>query len=658
MAGTLEAPVPRIDGSAGKPPAERYPARPAEASWPSTCQDRGQVMDLVDTASSALPESRVQVSRRRGLPSLRWLAYLTRRLASVSVLALATVCDAEPAAEADLLGELALEPATVVLRPRSLSESAIGRIAEGAVGGAVAPAFRAACHSASGGNPRLASELVDTIVREAIAPSSDQSARVLALGPGAISGAIRRRLAHLPAATGEFAYAVLILGDGCTLEHAAALAGITRSAAVDAAESLARAEILALEPPSLSFAHPVVRVALYDHLSLAERERRHRRAAEVLAEAGVSAERVAGHLLLTAPREDRWAIEVLRHAARRSYVTADVAVSYLRRALAEPPDQEMRGAVLSELGFAEALMNGPAGVEHLREALTLIAPSPRRAEVAELLGRVLFILARPDEAMAVLERVIEELGDDASDLRGRLEAGLILSAINEPSLYALALGRMRRIRGEMPRAETPRKTLAGLLAYHDARALARERDVVVGDALDALAGRTLLEAVEGGGAYALATLVLVAAGRDEAFAAYDDLLDHASRRGSVAAYAIAKAFRARALVARGELADAQAEGSEAVELFERWGSVIGRGFVHANLADALMEQGDLTGADEALARAGLGAEPPDNAHAHWFLDSRARLHFLRGEPERSAAEMLDLGRRYEAVGGRNPALVA
>ena len=74
LAGTLEAPVSRIDGSAGKPPAERYPARPAEASWPATCQGRGQVMDLAGTASSALPESRVQASRRRGLPLLLdWL---------------------------------------------------------------------------------------------------------------------------------------------------------------------------------------------------------------------------------------------------------------------------------------------------------------------------------------------------------------------------------------------------------------------------------------------------------------------------------------------------------------------------------------------------------------------------------------------------------
>jgi hypothetical protein len=74
LAGTLEAPAPRAGGSAGQPPAVRYPARPAEASWPATRQRRGQVMNLVDAASSALPESRVQASRRRGLPLLLdWL---------------------------------------------------------------------------------------------------------------------------------------------------------------------------------------------------------------------------------------------------------------------------------------------------------------------------------------------------------------------------------------------------------------------------------------------------------------------------------------------------------------------------------------------------------------------------------------------------------
>ena len=72
--GAPDAPAAQSAGSTRPALAERYPARGAAESWAATRQGRGQVMDLVDTASSDLPESRVQNSRRRGLPLLLdWL---------------------------------------------------------------------------------------------------------------------------------------------------------------------------------------------------------------------------------------------------------------------------------------------------------------------------------------------------------------------------------------------------------------------------------------------------------------------------------------------------------------------------------------------------------------------------------------------------------
>jgi len=54
--------------------AARFPARPVAKCWPATGQDRDQVLQLVDTASAGLPESRIEVNRRRGLPVLLdWL---------------------------------------------------------------------------------------------------------------------------------------------------------------------------------------------------------------------------------------------------------------------------------------------------------------------------------------------------------------------------------------------------------------------------------------------------------------------------------------------------------------------------------------------------------------------------------------------------------
>jgi integrase len=54
--------------------AARFPARPVAECWTATGQYRDQVMQLVDTASAGLPESRIEANRRRGLPVLLdWL---------------------------------------------------------------------------------------------------------------------------------------------------------------------------------------------------------------------------------------------------------------------------------------------------------------------------------------------------------------------------------------------------------------------------------------------------------------------------------------------------------------------------------------------------------------------------------------------------------
>ena len=47
---------------AGESPATGFPPRPVAVSWPTTCQDRSQVMRLVESASSTLPKTRVEKS--------------------------------------------------------------------------------------------------------------------------------------------------------------------------------------------------------------------------------------------------------------------------------------------------------------------------------------------------------------------------------------------------------------------------------------------------------------------------------------------------------------------------------------------------------------------------------------------------------------------
>src|SRR5207237_4745996 len=141
----------------------------------------------------------------------------------------------------------------------------------------------------------------------------------------------------------------------------------------------------------LTFAHPVVRAAVYDDMSTAERIAAHRRAARVLADAGAESEQIAVHLEQSIPNGDPFVVDTLMHAAQRALQrgSSDVAVANLRRALDEPPSPEQRGGVLRALGLAERLLWNDEAIEHLGEAFELIEKPVRRARIALELGRAL-----------------------------------------------------------------------------------------------------------------------------------------------------------------------------------------------------------------------------------------------------------------------------
>jgi DNA-binding CsgD family transcriptional regulator len=108
---------------------------------------------------------------------------------------------------------------------------------------------------------------------------------------------------------------------------------------------------------------------------------------------------------------------------------------------------------------------------------------------------------------------------------------------------------------------------------------------------------------------------------------------------------------------RGELAEAEGEGREALDACDAWGLDLAAGYLHGYLADALVEQGKVDDAAAVLAR-GAYAGDYDTAHAHWFLDSRARFRTASGDLRQGLEDTLAARRSFEAVGGRNPAFMA
>src|SRR6185436_489188 len=92
--------------------------------------------------------------------------------------------------------------------------------------GAPDPAFAAACHHATGGNPFLLEQLVSEVRAEGIEPTAENAERVESLGPDTVRASVLLRLERLPSAGGPVARALAVLGEhDVTLKDVATLAG-------------------------------------------------------------------------------------------------------------------------------------------------------------------------------------------------------------------------------------------------------------------------------------------------------------------------------------------------------------------------------------------------------------------------------------------------
>ncbi len=575
-------------------------------------------------------------------PSLRFLAYLVRRLEGLDVLLALGLRTAEPGTDPALVGEVASAPGALVLRPRPLGPEGVAELARARLGAEPDPAFATACHEAAGGNPLLLGQLLASLAEDGVEPGAGQVAAVRRAAPRAASRIVLTRLARLPPDAGAVARAVAILGDGAGLPAVAALAGLDEPRVAAAAAALARAEILRAEPP-LGFVHPLVRDAVYHALPPGVRELRHADAARVLADARAPAEEVATQLLAAPRRGDPWAVDVLVAAAasaqRRG--AADSAVAHLARALEEPPAPAARGRLLLDLGVTAAGLDGPLAAERLAAAYDELPDPASRAEAAVALAHCLLFTRPPGEAVAVARRASRELPPEPDDPRRALAAVELLAitfgAGGEP---AVATGPGEALDGPGGRA------LAAVTAWH--RALTGGDGRACADlALRSLAGGGLTADGDFVGA-GTAIAVLILAERDEALDALDLMEAAGHRHGSHFAVNTSHYFRAGAWLQRGELADAEGSMRKAMEVAGLWGDLT---WERAELARILLERGDLAGTRDLLD--GAASHAPGSVPAHSLRRARVGLLLAEGRP----AEALAAAEEYASHLGRitNPA---
>ena len=560
--------------------------------------------------------------------SLRFIGYLERRLESLRVLVLTAARMDDSEAESRLLLDIAHDPAAVALRLSALSEDGAVELVRERLGPDADRAFCAACHGATGGNPLLLGELLKTLQAESVKPDAAHADAVREVGPGAVSRTVLLRLSRLPADAVEVARAVALLGDGASLPATAAMAGLDESRVADATRSLVAAEMLRDATP-LGFVHALVRDAVYHELPVSERQLRHERAAKELAALGAAPELVASHLLLVPSRGDPWVAGVLREAGLLATRRGDPesAVSYLRRALEEPPAGEDRARLLWELGSAEARIDSAASAERLREVHDRLEDPLQRALAADVLARSLLWTRPPEEAVAVAQRAVAELGGTHNDQRRALEAIELYAVFFGGAQVPDHAARLARVRAAGIPNRLGAQMLAAVAAWDWALGGGSAEECSQ-FALAVLADGALIARDPGFGA-AVAGSVLGLADHDGALRVWEEAMSAARRLGSLPSACSLNLWRGWTWLQRGELGEAESALREASEqLQEGFGDngpspSYGAGF----LGRLLIERGDRAGARAALA----SRSNPSPASDGDALVRRAELELLLAE---------------------------
>jgi DNA-binding CsgD family transcriptional regulator len=643
LRGAARLAAPALGLAEGDEPAGRDSEHAARHGLYWVCAnlaEEGPLVVAVDDAQWADP------------PSLAWLAYSARRLEDLPVLLVVAARTAEPGEGTAAITQIAGDLPAVRLHPQPLGQPAVTEWLAGAFRRHPDPEFAQACRQATGGNPFLVLELVRALGEQGVEPAAKFAAQVSEQGPETIASGLAARLGRFPKGAEELSRALALLGSRGELGHVAALAGLDLATAEEAADALARASVLNPGRP-LEFVHPVVRQATYAQLSETERARGHARAAGLLREAGAPLDELAIHLLATEPSGDPATVETLRAAARAATARGapGAAVSYLRRAVREPPAEEERDRALMELGAAESQAGEPTAVGRLAEAAEAARDPRLRAQALRQLAWTQVVSGSAGEGAKTFEEAIAATPDDDRDLRMEVEAELIATAQMGLLPPAVARSRLRTIDAEAITGGSPgEQALLGVLAFEAIRAN-RPSEIAAELAERAIDGPMLTgdRLTDSPPLVLVMTSLLYSERLDLLGRLVVEGREQASRRGSLRAFVICTFVNAHVLLRQGALASAAAEALEAA-----WTEGIYEPGIQmtaaATGAQALVECGQLDEAHRVLRRAGVADTPAEEIFLEEPVYARGTLALAQGDARRARDDLRACGRRLLAHG--------
>ncbi len=628
------------EGRAGRP-LDTYAALHALYRLVAAFSKRQPVLVAVDDVEQA------------DAPSLRWLAYLLRRLGSVRVALVTTQCTGTESADPELLAEV-----TTALRRISLGGLCLGdcaRLIGDTFSDEVSEEFVAACRAATGGNPFLLYELARGLVAQDLSPVGASAAQVRSFGPRQVATAVLTRLRKQGASLVPLAGVVAALGQA-EPELAAAASGLELSEVVAGADVLVRKGIFR-PGPQLAFAHSIVQSAVEQDPGAVDHEIVHARAALFRYRRRAPAEQVASHVLRSPGLADRWVIEVLTEAARCAVARGapESAVSYLQRALRHRLSEATQVRLLFQLGMTEVQVDPRAAIDHLREAHQRAADPTTEAHVALVLAPELGEQERYGEALHILDRAAAV----APELAQQVELHILCLTIDERYTESNVSTRLAALRRRDDLSPSTRRFIAAITAFASVlgdRTIDETREPVM-LAWQLRARGALWQADKWNWTstweFGFVVLALVMTERLDLAEDYcSETLTAARDRGMSMTAAAAAALRAQVNLRRGRVAEAEVDARHALRVLDELGAGTRSGtiFALATLLEILVDRGDFSTAMRELTARGLDGELPPVWRYNYLLVTRGLLRANLGDTTRALADLSECGRRFHEGG--------
>ena len=594
-------------------------------------------------------------------PSLRFLLYLSRRLAGLPVVLVSARRPGEPGGEDSLLDHLATVGTPDVLRPGGLTEGGVAAILRRDLGTAPDPAFIAAVHSATGGNPFLVVELATSLRGHQIQPTSASMPALTSVGLDGVQQSILHRLSNLGPGAVALARAISIYGGNVELRHAAELAELDHAEAIRLVDALVRVQILRDES-RLSFVHPLVRAAIYADLPRLARADGHARAAGILARDLADADAVAAHLLEAPPGGNAAVVEHLLLAAREAagHGATDVAASYLRRALAEPPPPAQLPVILRELGASELAAGQPnAAAERLAAAAEHRTDLASRVSIVLMRRHALVLADRIAEVVPVVDLVASDA--DTATTRDLLEGAALGAGQLDFEVVRNLDRRIARLWDRVSDVAVTEPLALAVAASTSAFANRRlDQTKELTDRAIAMLGRAHPQSD-----YTVEGQIVAALFVCERYELVDQFasqwLDDARRRGSVPRFISMATMRSYAAYRTGALAEAEADARDALEAARLYGHQFWVPAALAALLYPLTEKSMFDEAEQVLADTRVQELHGNSSAWGWaalLLPARGRMRLAEGQPALALADLLACRDRHASDANRSPALWA